>query len=648
MRKKASQAARPAAEPARLPWFRTESFILGALLAIATLAVYWPVSHCSFFNFDDPVYVANNPHIVSGLDWDTVAWAFTTFHASNWHPMTWLSHALDVQLFQLAPGGHHVMNLLLATVNVLLLFWLLVRATGYVGCSAMVAGLFALHPVNVESVAWIAERKNLLSMFFFLLGMLAYHWYASSRQRPPKLGRYAVMTACFTLGLMSKPQTITFPFILLLWDYWPLERMAVGSWRFAFGFSPFALHQKGADVSSGERETANSEERSFLWLVKEKIPLFVICAASAAVTVVAQRAGGSVASLRNYPLSVRFSNAIVSYLRYIGKALWPTNLAPLYPHPWQPLPMWQVIPSLLALLAITALMIAARRRRYLLVGWLWFLGTLVPMIGIVHVGNQAMADRYAYLPYIGLFIMICWSVAELAASRKVPVVIVRAFSVIVLLALAMVTHRQLSYWSDSVKLWTHTLQVTNDNYIAHDNLALPLMQQGRTEEAIQHYQAALAIYADDPSANLALAMYAHQHGRLQEAIARYEQMIRITPAGPARAQQFTSEGLVYLDMHDVGDAQKDFQQAVEMDPQNIRGWLGLGVVAEQTGDLRAAIDDYQRANTTHPMRVTYLLLAKALDEAGDAAGAQAARDRAKLLPGDEKMTQTYSGGILQK
>ena len=298
--------------------------------------------------------------------------------------------------------------------------------------------MFALHPINVESVAWISERKNVLSMFFFLLGMGAYRWYASSTAEAepiakrqtrnvtadgaadvrPNVQRYAVMTLFFVLGLMSKPQIVTFPFLLLLWDYWPLRRLAIRH-------SPLAFRQKDAGGISDETLPASKQrhfgdeqgaqgDKPFWWLVKEKIPLFVICAISGVVTLIAQKAGGAVASLQVYPFSIRLGNAIVSYARYLGKAFWPARLAPLYPHPWQPLPLLQVISALLALTAITAAVIVARRRRYLLVGWLWFMGSLVPMIGLIHVGNQAMADRYAYLPFIGLFIMVCWGVAELA------------------------------------------------------------------------------------------------------------------------------------------------------------------------------------------------------------------------------------------
>ncbi|MGA2904905.1 MAG: tetratricopeptide repeat protein [Candidatus Korobacteraceae bacterium] len=656
VKKKTSKTTEAAPRAGWLALLKRESFILGLLLVVGTVAVYVPVGHHPFVNYDDMVYVVNNPHIQSGLDGETIAWAFTTFYQFNWHPLTWLSHAIDVQMFQLEPGGHHVTNLLLQMLNVLLLFWVLVRATGYVGRSAMVAGLFALHPVNVESVAWISERKNLLSMLFFLLGLGAYRWYASSQPggnsppktqstrlpgaktallgsssaQPSRVGRYIILALLFAMGLMSKPQIITFPFLLLLWDYWPLQRMATAS----------------SGSASGTLTEPLVPRRSFWWLVKEKIPLFAICAASAVVTVIAQKKGGAVVSLQTYPFSIRLTNAIVAYVRYVGKAFWPTHLVPIYPHPWHPLPLWQVIPALLLLLAITALTIVGRSHRYLVVGWLWFLGTLVPMIGLVHVGNQAMADRYAYLPFIGLFIMVCWGVSELAERRHVPVIVLRCAGVIVLLVLAVVTHHQLAYWNDNVTLWTHAIEASTDNYIAHDNLALLLLDRGQSDDAMKHFHAALAIYPSDPTSNLQIAVYDHQHGRLQEAIARYDQMISETPDGPGRAELFSNKGLVYLDLRDSAHAQENLDKAVALDPHNYRGWLGLGVLAVRSGDLNLAIEDFQRSNTAKPTEIAYGLLAQALDQAGRKDEAQAARQRAKLLAKNAEGAEGLSEGLL--
>jgi len=653
VKKKTSKTTDAAPRASWLALLKQERFVLGLLLAFATVAVYFPVGHHPFVNFDDMVYVVNNPHIQSGLDWDTISWAFTTFYQFNWHPLTWLSHAIDVQMFQLEPGGHHVINLLLQVLNVLLLFWVLVRATGYIGRSAVVAGLFALHPVNVESVAWISERKNLLSMLFFLLGLGAYRWYASAQPggksarlpgapakaptagRSPqdsRIGRYLIVALLFAMGLMSKPQIITFPFVLLLWDYWPLQRMAAET----------------DGRASGTLIGPILPPRSFWWLVKEKIPFFAMCAASAVVTVIAQKVVGAVVSLDVYPLSVRLTNAIVAYMRYFGKALWPTHLVPIYPHPWHALPLSQVIPALALLLMITVLAVVGRSHRYLLVGWLWFLGTMVPMIGLVQVGNQAMADRYAYLPFIGLFIMVCWGVSDLAEQQHVPVILLRCASVIVMLALAVVTHHQLAYWNDNVTLWTHSIEASTDNYVAHDNLALLLIDRGQTDEAMKHFHAALAIYPSDPTSNLRIAVYDHQQGRLQEAIARYDQMISTTPDGPGRAELFSNKGLVYLDLRDNAHARENFDKAVAMDPHNYRGWLGLGVLAVRSGDLNQAIDDLKRSTAAKPTEVAYGLLAQALDQSGRPEEARAAREQAHLLAKSSAGSRALPEGLLAR
>ena len=363
---------------------KRQSIVLALLLVVVTLALYYPIRHLPFINYDDDLYVTENVTVQSGFSWDTVQWAFTTYHASNWHPLTWLSHALDFQLFGLDPAGPHLINLLLHVLNVVLLFWVLLRATGFAGRSAMVAALFALHPINVQSVAWVAERKNLLSMLFFLLALGAYRWYA----REPRISRYVVVGVLFALGLMAKPQIITLPLVLLLWDYWPLKRMvAAADWN---------------------ADSTRSSDNSFSRLLWEKIPLFAISAASAVITMRAHSASG----IRWLPISLRVANAIISYAQYVKLAFWPSHLALFYPHPLVALRTWTVLAAFLFLAAVTWVVTEDRRRGYPLVGWFWFLITMLPMIGIVQVGAQAMADRYAYLPLIGLFIMFSWGIAE--------------------------------------------------------------------------------------------------------------------------------------------------------------------------------------------------------------------------------------------
>ena len=322
-----------------------QAYVYSLVLIILTIALYYPVKNHPFVNYDDDVYVTDNIQVQSGLSWDTVSWAFVTYDAANWHPLTWLSHALDCQLYDLNPGGHHQTSMLLHILNALLLFWVLQRATGFAGRSFMVAALFAVHPINVESVVWIAERKTVLSMVFFLLALGAYRWYAGK----PGAGRYAVVAILFALGLMAKPQIITFPFVLLLWDYWPLRRMSFAS-----------------DATARASESSAAlPTKSFRALVEEKIPLFAIAAASAAITLKAQKAAGAMVPLRMAPLSVRLSNAIVSYARYLAKTVWPAHLAPMYPHPGASLRAWQVYGALLALLVVSMWVVEQRRRRYL-------------------------------------------------------------------------------------------------------------------------------------------------------------------------------------------------------------------------------------------------------------------------------------------
>ena len=514
-------------------------YLYSLLLVVLTVALYYPVKTHPFVNYDDNVYVTENVHVQNGLTWDTVSWAFVTYDAGNWHPITWMSHALDFQMFDQDAGDHHQTSLLLHAVNAVLLFWVLWRATGYAGRNLVVAAVFAVHPVNVESVVWVSERKTVLSMMFFLLALGAYRWYVAK----PKLARYTTVAALFALGLMCKPQIITFPFVLLLWDYWPLKRMTLG--KEPVPESPFP-------------------PKSMRALVEEKLPLFGIAAASAVMTMKAQSASGAVLSLSSTPLSIRLSNAIVSYVKYVEKAFWPVKLAPMYPHPGASIPAWQVYGALLVLLAVTVLVWERRSHRYLLIGWLWFLGTLVPMIGIVQVGRQAMADRYAYLPMIGIFIMLSWGLAELADRKRVPATALAAASCVVVLALAVVSHRQIGYWADNITLWTHTIEVTAPNYVAQDDLGGALMEQQRLEEAIGHFREAAAIHPVDPVSTFNIAFYDQQHGQLDEAVKQYKKAIVLTTSPSLKIKALNNMGLAYRDMGQPDNARACFDAAKKM------------------------------------------------------------------------------------
>ena len=524
-------------------WFN-QPLLLALLLVVATLALYYPVHGHPFVNYDDSLYVTDNVQVQSGINWDTVTWAFTTFDVDTWHPLTWLSHALDCQLFQLNPAGHHDVNLLLHVLNVVLLFWVLLLATGYAGRSFMVAALFALHPINVESVAWVAERKNPLSMLFFLLALGAYRWYA----REPRVGRYCLVAFLFALGLLAKPQVITFPFVLLLWDYWPLRRM----------FAPTP------ESDSGTATQTAIPPRKLSWLVLEKLPLLAFSAASAILTMKGVRAG---AVNVWYSPSIRLKNAVFSYAQYLRDAFWPSRLGVFYPHPGNSLSAWQVGAALLFLLAITAFVIDRQRQRYLTTGWLWFLGTMVPMIGLEGVGYQGMqgmADRYAYLPFIGLFIMICWGISEWAKQRHISTAWLAGLSFAVLLALAAVTHRQIGYWSDSATLWSHTLQVTKRNWLAENNLGKILMSQGRVEEGMSHFLKATEIYPNDPVSNMNIATYEQQRGNLHEAIERYKKALGSSRDASLRFAALNNMGRAYQDLGDTTHAQECFAAAERM------------------------------------------------------------------------------------
>jgi protein O-mannosyl-transferase len=602
----------------RLTLPRGQIFALGLLLTIATLVLYYPVNGHPFADYDDGDYVTENLHVKSGLHWSTVKWAFTTYYAANWHPLTWISHAADVQFFHLDPGRHHDVNLLLHTLNVILLYWVLWRATGYVGRSAMVAALFALHPINVESVVWIAERKNLLSMTFFLLALGAYRWYVLR----PQVSRYLVVALLYTLGLMCKPQVITLPCVLLLWDYWPLGRM-------------FSTGQESSQTTIVPESISR--------LVLEKIPLFALSAASAVITIQAQGAGGATSW---YPPSIRLGNAIISYASYLGKAFLPVRLSPMYPHPGSSLRTWHVAAAFLLLLGITGLVIAGRRHRYLMTGWLWLLGTLVPMIGLVQVGVQAMADRYAYEPFIGLFIMACWGLGEWREKQHLAVAWLAVPSIATLLVLMVVSHRQIDYWRDHVTLWTHALQVTSGNSRAENNLGMALLRRGQMEDAIPHFRAAVAIDPSDAVSNMNVGIYEHSHRNLLLAIEYYKKTLSLTRNAKLKGEAYNNLGYAYKDLGDYVDAQKNLQSAVSVYPEYVGAWISLGLVAQKSGDFDLAIQSYSRAMQLEPSGLGYVLLAQALEHGGQLAEAQAAIQRARDLSDDFSAAQREANRLL--
>ena len=592
------------------------------LLAAVTLAFYNPIVRNQFVDFDDLAYIMKNPHVQGGLTWDTVKWSFTTFYQGNWHPLTWLSHALDYRIFRFNPIGHHYTSLLLHTANAVLLFLLLVRATGFTWPSLVVAALFALHPANVESVAWAAERKNVLSLLFFLLALHAYDRYARTGRRY----LYSLVAVFFALGLMAKPQIVTLPFVLLLWDYWPLQRMGAAS---AAGGLP-----------------ATPTPRSFRYLVWEKLPLFILAAADSVVTLFAQRAGNTVRALSEVPVSLRLENAFVSYVRYIGKAFCPSPLVPMYPRPEGSLPAWEVVGAAALLLLMSALVIRWRDHRYLPVGWFWFLGTLVPMIGIVTVGEQAMADRYGYLPFIGLFAAVVWGIGEAASKRGIRGVGLAGSAVAVLFVLGSLTYRQLGYWHDNETLWRYTLSVTARNYTAHNNLALALARQGRPDEAIVQFRAAKALHKYPPDQILALGDYELHVGHPQEAMEECNAVLHASDDPKLEAAAWGGLGQAHLQLRHYDQAAESYQNALRLNPDDGRALTGLAVLALRQGRFDVAVAQLEHAVKVDPNDVNVLLFAQALRRVGRVAEADSALAQVQKISSDPGQAQIVAGQFL--
>jgi tetratricopeptide (TPR) repeat protein len=495
---------------------------LGVLLAAMTLVSYCGVFGNDFVDYDDNGYVFNNSYVQEGLTGASIIWAFESRNCANWHPLTWLSLELDSQVFGLAPWGFHLTNLLLHTANVLLLFWLLDATTGQTWRSAVVAGLFAVHPLHVESVAWVAERKDVLSTFF---GLLALHSYAR-HVRSPDRRWYLLVVLAFALSLLAKPMLVTLPLVLLLLDYWSLHRL-------------WAAHSS-ADIGPVLPGTAlggahSIPRQSLKGLLLEKVPLLLLAAASCGVTLYVQLKGGATDALKSLTLTNRIENAVVAYAGYLDKMVWPSGLAVLYPHPRDTLTAWQVARATLLLAVITlGTLMTARRHPYLLVGWLWYLGTLVPVIGLVQVGAQAMADRYTYVPLIGVFIMVVWGSADLARRWRLPRVVPALVAGGVLLACAVLTVVQVSYWYDTFTLWSRAAGVTTNNHIAQHNLGSIYLERNNLGKARSHLTEALRIVnrmgiADADDTHLSMGRLEHREGRRDQAIQSFARALKINP-----------------------------------------------------------------------------------------------------------------------
>ncbi len=551
-------------------------FLACVILIALSVIVYAPLAGFGFVTWDDPTYVYSNPQVAQGLTWQGIQWAFTSTVASNWHPATWLSHMLDVQLYGMNPGPHHITSLVLHILNTLLLFGLLFRMTGAWGRSAFAAGLFALHPLHVESVAWIAERKDVLSTLFWMLTIAAYVAYV----RRPRPGRYLLVLALFGLGLMAKPMLVTLPFVLLLLDFWPLQRVEVG-------------HSAGQSALAAFRQ----QVPGLLRLVREKLPLFALAAVSSAVTVLAQRHGGAVRGLEAVPLGLRLANALAAYLAYIGKMVWPVRLAAFYPL-GAATPVFEACLGALLLFAVTVFAVRARRRHgYLLVGWLWYVGTLVPVIGLVQVGDQSMADRYTYVPLIGLFLIAAWGAPELLARWQHGRLALPAAAGCVLLACAALAGAQVRYWSDSAALWQRALAVTEGNYIAHNELGDILMEQGRVEEAIPHFVESLRIKPGFALAQINLGLALMRQGKFDEAARSFGEAVRITP-GFAEAHDEWGQALARQGKFDEAIGQ--YTEAVRLKPDFALAQANLGTALMQQGRFDEAARSLEEALRLKP------------------------------------------------
>jgi protein O-mannosyl-transferase len=569
---------------------RKTILLLAFLLAVGTFALYAPSLHSGFVNYDDPDYVTANAHIRQGLSWHNLAWAFTATSEANWHPLTWISHMADVQFFGLNPVGHHLVSVLLHAINVVLLFLLLSYGTGYTLRSAVVAALFAVHPLNVETVAWIAERKSLLCTLFFLLTLWAYGWYV----RKPGAGRYLSVVLLFALGLMAKPMVITLPFVLLLLDYWPLRRLG-------------DLNSNGTPASRA----------TFLKLFAEKSPLFAMAAASALITVYAQHSGGALGITAALPLSLRLKNAIYSYLAYIGKGIWPSHLAVFYPHPENSLALWKVLAAAVVLLVITALVWGFRKKKYLLVGWLWYLGTMVPVIGIVQVGRQGMADRYAYIPFIGLFVMAVWLAADFFAGIRLSRITTVVITLAVLSGYAFVSYIQIGYWRNSFTLFSHALQVTPGNGIAEDNLGAAYMDMGQPDMALQHFETAVRLVPQLATAHYNLATVLHQQNQLDAAMHEYQLAITYAADPREAAQAHNNLGILLMQRNQPVAAMTEFNAAIHANPDEQNSYLARGSLEYQEHNLDAALADFSHAAQIVPSPVAYFWLGRTFEDKGD-------------------------------
>jgi protein O-mannosyl-transferase len=615
-RHRASAAAhtpdQTAASSRARPFGRPDLWIAAALVLV-NLFVYAPVRHYDFVELDDPLYVSENPNVAGGLTPEGIRWAVTTGNGGFWIPLTWLSYMADVELFGTGPGPHHVTNVVLHIANTLLLFLLLRRTTGAAGASAFVAALFAVHPLHVESVAWITERKDVLSTLFGLLALWAYAAYV----RQPTWNRYLVVALFFAFSLMAKPMLVTLPFLLLLLDVWPLRRAEF----------PSALRLRP------DKTLRRSDVSEWLPLIREKVPLLALSAAASVVTFIAQHRGGGVSDLQMLPLSLRLENALVAYVSYIGKMLWPASLSVIYPLSDSVPDAW-VAGAVVVLTAVSAAAVwTARSHPYFLVGWCWYVGTLVPVIGIVQAGVQSMADRFSYVPLIGLFVVVAWGAPDLLARWAPRRRAMAAAAVVIVVACAAGARVQVRHWQDNVTLWTRALEVTlgADRYDAHIALGRTLGAQGRSAEEASHFSEAARLRPDAAEAHHGLGMAMARQGRLDRALASFSEVVRLAPASaeahidlgftlarlgradeamahyseglrldPNLAEAHNNLGALLLERERYADAVPHFSEAVRLRPDFELARVNLGLALARSGLLEEALREFEQVLLLNP------------------------------------------------
>ncbi len=545
-------------------------------LMITILATYWQIRNHGFVSFDDGMYVYNNLKVKIGLTYKSITWAFSFTDIAYWHPLTWLSHMLDCQLYGLNSGMHHMTNLIFHILNSLLLFLVFKQMTGAFWRSVFVAALFALHPINVESVAWVAERKNVLSTFFWMLTMLAYVYYS----RRQGVWRYLLTLFMFLFGLMCKPILVTLPFVLLLFDYWPLGRLQFGQEKIVCNSVKDAPEKIGVHGSS-----------AFL-LVLEKVPFFILSAVSVYLSVLSAKQHGIIASTDLTPIILRIANALVSYLVYIGKLIWPQNLAVFYPYPRQ-IPMAIAAWAGLTLLSISFLMIwALRKKPYLGVGWLWYIGTLLPNIGLIQAGLwPAMADRWAYVPFIGIFIIIAWSVTELGMRWRLKKSHIAIATVAVLLILTARTWSQVQYWANNFTLYEHAIDVTENNQVAHNNLGAALYLKGSVNEATVHFIEALKIVPDYNEALINLRVSLGANDSIDRPITKLERLIKIYPENSGL---YYNLGVLYRKKGELDNAIEKYKRALSYHPELAQAQFDMAFTYSIKGEYEKALASYKK------------------------------------------------------